>query len=56
MANRGRKHLTEVIMGIIKNRTTLNGMVLELVANEAVGQFKAKDNSFEKKYDAERTR
>ena len=40
----------------ITNRTRLNGMMIELVANEAVGQFKSKENSFEKKYNTERTR
>ena len=43
-------------MGIIKNRTTLNGEVLALVANEAVGQFKSKDNSFDRKSEVERIR
>ena len=46
-------------MGVIKysNRTTIDGRVIySLVANEAVGQFKKKDFSFENKHEVERTR
>ena len=43
-------------MGTIKNRTTLNGQVLSLVAHEAVGQIKSKNNSFDVKFTEERSR
>ncbi len=43
-------------MGIIKNRTTLNGTVLALVANDAVGKYSEKANAFEVKFDKEMTR
>ena len=43
-------------MGTIKNRTTLNGQVLSLVANPAVGALKSKNNSFDNKYTEERSR
>ena len=43
-------------MGIIKNRTTLNGEVLSLVANEAVGKLTTKENSFDVKFEKERER
>ena len=43
-------------MGTIKNRTTLNGQVLSLVSNSAVGQFKEKYNSFDAKFINERAR
>ena len=46
----------EVKMGIIKNRTTLNGEVLSLVANSAVGQFASKENPFDRKFEGERNR
>ena len=43
-------------MGIIKNRTTLNGEVLSLVANVAVGKMYTKNNSFDAKKEVELTR
>ncbi len=36
-------------MGIIKNRTTLNGEILNLVANKAVGKMSHKQNSYDAK-------
>ena len=43
-------------MGTIKNRTTLNGEILTLVANGAVGPLTQKSNSFDNKFNAERSR
>lgn len=43
-------------MGIIKNRTTLNGEVLSLVANGAVGKLTSKENSYDAKFEAGRER
>ncbi len=43
-------------MGIIKNRTTLNGEIVSLVANEAVGKLTSKNNSFDAKFDKEMVR
>ena len=43
-------------MGIIKNRTTLNGQLLSLISNKAVGQYTEKHNSFDAKFENERAR
>ena len=44
-------------MGIIQNRTKINGQTIEmLVAHEAVGKRAEKYTSFETKFDKERTR
>ena len=43
-------------MGIIKNRTTLNGEVLSLVANKAVGKLTSKENSYDAKLEGVRER
>ena len=43
-------------MGIIKNRTTLNGEILSLVANDAVGKVTSKHNSFDAKFETARER
>jgi len=45
-----------IIMGIIKNRTTLNGELVSLVANGAVGKLTQKQNSYDAKFDIEMTR
>ena len=38
-------------MGIIKNRTTLNGELVSLVANDAVGKLSSKQNSYDAKFE-----
>lgn len=49
-------NLMEVNMGTIKNRTTLNGQILTLVSNKAVGELTTKHNSFDAKFENEMTR